>query len=280
MHISIAALLTGAMLAAAAEHAHYAPIFLSPKRQLLTCAQTYGNGSVQCGSENSTMCYTPSKGDVGSFTSNPPDTPPAGLSGLSPHPRQRVIVLYPETKIRKKEADKENPPARRYRHAAPTTATAKQASTAPPSPDTAASRKKKKQGQSLSACAAQAGFALPASLLASAAAAVTNINGNGTSRSTPTVTATATVNATAAVFAVGDGPSADDEITLLTLAPSATTGSPALPTNGYFNGSTNTSVLAAPTYVQVARAGRREQRPGAAWVATAAALAAVLVSAL
>lgn len=34
------------------------------RRQLLTCEATYGAGSLQCGGDNSTMCYNPTIGQV------------------------------------------------------------------------------------------------------------------------------------------------------------------------------------------------------------------------
>jgi hypothetical protein len=45
----------------------YAPTrnALVQKRQLMTCDQTYGAGSVVCGGAGSTFCYNPGAGQVG-----------------------------------------------------------------------------------------------------------------------------------------------------------------------------------------------------------------------
>ncbi|KAI1493149.1 hypothetical protein F5X96DRAFT_267151 [Biscogniauxia mediterranea] len=46
---------------------NYAPVFAAGhKRQLMTCEQTYGAGSMQCGGMDSRFCFNPNLGQVGS----------------------------------------------------------------------------------------------------------------------------------------------------------------------------------------------------------------------
>jgi hypothetical protein len=39
---------------------------LKVKRSFLTCQETYGGGSITCGSDSSHYCYDPTLGEVGS----------------------------------------------------------------------------------------------------------------------------------------------------------------------------------------------------------------------
>lgn len=58
---------TATLLAATAtDHRQesYAALTAHPKRELLTCEQTYGANWTQCGDANSTYCYNPSEGQV------------------------------------------------------------------------------------------------------------------------------------------------------------------------------------------------------------------------
>ena len=69
MHAS-AALLVGASLLAsvsAERDAAYAPLAVGNpfKRDVQSCDQTYGAGSVACGDASHSMCFNPSQGQVG-----------------------------------------------------------------------------------------------------------------------------------------------------------------------------------------------------------------------
>lgn len=50
-----------------AQAAESYPQFLTPaqKRQVMSCEQTYGNGSIPCGGEDTTTCFNPGLGQVG-----------------------------------------------------------------------------------------------------------------------------------------------------------------------------------------------------------------------
>ena len=52
------------MFVSAGELNGYAPVAATSRRQLMTCDQTYGAASVQCGDASAGMCYKPSQGEV------------------------------------------------------------------------------------------------------------------------------------------------------------------------------------------------------------------------
>ncbi|KAI0555199.1 hypothetical protein F4679DRAFT_578586 [Xylaria curta] len=58
-------LLVQAFVLATQATENYSPISVpSPKRQLMSCEYTYGNGSIPCGGPESTWCYNPGQGQT------------------------------------------------------------------------------------------------------------------------------------------------------------------------------------------------------------------------
>ncbi|KAJ9157412.1 hypothetical protein NKR23_g608 [Pleurostoma richardsiae] len=65
MRPSLVLSFVSAALVTATEPRNHAPAaFFLGKRALMSCEETYGTGSVQCGNSNSTMCYNPTLGQT------------------------------------------------------------------------------------------------------------------------------------------------------------------------------------------------------------------------
>ena len=60
----IAILLLASDLVVAGELRMFAPVSTNHKRELMSCDETYGAGSVQCGDASAGMCYKPTQGEV------------------------------------------------------------------------------------------------------------------------------------------------------------------------------------------------------------------------